>query len=454
MAEHFHLIGIGGIGMSAIARLLLRSRKEISGSDSKENSNTRVLEQLGAKICIGHKASNVSGASQVIYSSAIKEDNPEIKEARRLGIRLVRRAEALAGLMADKSVITIAGSHGKTTTASLASCLLMEAGLSPTLAVGGVLRNIDTNACAGNGNFFVAEADESDGSFLCYKPLYSIVTNVDCEHLDYYKTFDKEKDAFRSFLNLTEKNGCVFYCDDDLNLKEIVEGYKGRAVSFGLNPCSDFSPEKIKFNALSSSFDCIYRGKSIGSFSLSLGGVHNISNALSVIALGIELGIGVEVMKKAFLDFKGAGRRLEIKFKGPDFIVLDDYAHHPTEIKATLSAVSQLKAKRVIAVFQPHRFTRTKILFNDFIRSFGEADLVFITDIYPAAEKPIKGISGMRLCEGMRGAGKENVYFSPRSDLLGNVMKFVRPGDLVITLGAGDIVGLSDELAEIFKNKA
>ncbi len=440
--------------MSAIARLLLRCRHEVSGSDLKENTNTRVLKQLGAKIYIGHKASHVKGASEVIYSSAVKDDNPEVRASRRLGIPLVKRAEALANLMANKSVITVAGSHGKTTTSSLVSCLLMEAGFSPTVAVGGLLKNIDTNACFGDGKFFVAEADESDGSFLCYKPLYSIITNIDYEHLDYYKTFENEREAFGRFIDQTAENGCVFYCGDDLNLQDLMSRYKNRSVSFGLSPRCLFHPGKIKFDALSSVFECFRGDKFIGNFNLSLGGKHNVSNALSAIALGMELRIDIAVIEKVFKEFKGAGRRLDIKFKDNNYIVLDDYAHHPTEIRSTLDAVSHLKAKRVIAVFQPHRFTRTKLLFDEFVNSFEKADVIFVTDIYPAAEKPIKGITGLRLYEEIKKSTGKDVYFSVREELLGDIVKLASPGDLIITLGAGDIVKLSDELAEVFKNKA
>ena len=325
---HYHLIGIGGIGMSGIAQLLLRSGEKVTGSDLKESKITEELKNLGAQVFKGHSPGNISGATSVIYSTAIKEDNPEIVEAKRHGIALLKRAQALAELMQDKIVITVTGSHGKTTTTSLASYLLLEAGLLPTVAIGGILRNIDTNACLGEGKFFVAEADESDGSFLYYRPKYSIITNIDREHLDYYKEFEKELDAFREFINRTREDGCVFCCADDLNLKRILAEYKNRYVLFGLKDSADIYPRNIQMEGLNSEFDCFYKNKLIGRFYLALGGRHNISNALSVIALGLELGIDVEVIKKTLNNYKGAKRRLEIKFNAQDLLMVQESIKH------------------------------------------------------------------------------------------------------------------------------
>ncbi|MDD5731072.1 MAG: UDP-N-acetylmuramate--L-alanine ligase, partial [Candidatus Omnitrophica bacterium] len=354
--KHYHFIGIGGIGMSGIAKLLLRRGAEVSGSDAKESKATQELKDAGARIFIGHKNGNVLGADVVVYSSAIKEDNPEMVEAKKSNITLIKRAQALAGLMKDKTVITITGSHGKTTTSSLVSYLLMEAGLSPSIAVGGIFKNINSNAFFGEGKFFVAEADESDGSFLYYDPFYSIITNIDHEHLDYYKDFRNLTAAFKEFIEKTDKAGCVFSSSDDRQLSEILLGYKGRKILFGLDNPADIYPANIELKELTSEFDCFYKDKFIGRFYLALGGRHNISNALSVIALGLELGIGLEVIKRTLANYKGSGRRLEFKLRDPDYTVIDDYAHHPTEIKATLSAVKALRFKRSIAVFQPHRY--------------------------------------------------------------------------------------------------
>jgi UDP-N-acetylmuramate--alanine ligase len=454
MKKQYHLVGIGGIGMSGIAKLLLHLGYGVSGSDLKENKVIFELKRLGAKIYIGHSAKNLKDAEAVIYSSAIKEDNLEIREARKLNIPLIMRAEALAQLMQDKSVITVAGSHGKTTTTSLVSCLLLEAGLSPTVAIGGILKNIDTNACIGTGNFFVAEADESDGSFLNYKPDFSIITNIDHEHLDYYKSFENEVDAFSKFINSTSKKGCLFYCSDDPVLNKLALGYKNKCIRFGLSPSADIYPQNITLNGLYSEFDCFIKNSFVARFNLSLGGKHNISNALSVIALGLELGISLDFIKKALSGYRGAGRRLEVKFKDNNFMVIDDYAHHPTEIRATLSTLSGLKSKRVIAIFQPHRFTRTKLLFDEFTRSFNGVDKLIITDIYAASELPIKDINSLKLCAAIKDRFKEkDILYIPKEEIVNKVLEIIKPGDLVITLGAGDIVRLSDELAERLQAK-
>lgn len=438
--------------MSGIAQLLLRSGKKVSGSDLKESPITRELKNLGAQVFIGHDCQNIKDANVVIYSSAIKEDNPEIKEAKRIGISIIRRAEALAKLMQDKNVITVTGSHGKTTTTSLVSCLLLGAGFSPTVAIGGIFKNIDTNALLGKGDFFVAEADESDGSFLYYHPKYSIITNIDHEHLDYYKEFSSEVNAFRRFLSQTEKDGCVFCCGDDANLKEILKGYKNRYVLFGLNSNSDIYPKNIKRDGLSSEFDCFYKDKFIGRFYLALGGEHNISNALSVIALGLELGIDLGLIKDALREYKGSKRRLEVKFYADGYLVIDDYAHHPTEIKATLSAIKNLGAKRSIVIFQPHRYTRTKLLLDEFTKSFDLADYLIITDIYPAGEKPIEGVDARMIYDRIKQRSPDKqVFFLPKDEILKHALGVISDGDLVITLGAGDIVKVGDELVERIK---
>jgi UDP-N-acetylmuramate--alanine ligase len=452
MTNHYHLIGIGGIGMSGIAQLLLRRGFEVSGSDLKESKIIDELKKIGAKIFIGQHPDNIKDAKTVVYSSAIKKDNPEIIEAKKLGIPILKRAQALAGLMQDKTVITVTGSHGKTTTASLVSYLLLEAGLQPCVAVGGILKNIDTNSYLGTGKFFVAEADESDGSFLYYYPKYSIITNIDREHLDYYREFENELSAFREFLNRTEKEGCVFCCDDDENFKTILKDYKNRVLLFGLQDTADIYPKDIKLMGLASEFDCFFKGKLMGRFQLALGGRHNISNALSVIALGLEIGIGLEIIKQALKNFKGAGRRLEIKFSDSNYLVIDDYAHHPTEIKATLEAIRNLKKDRIIAIFQPHRYTRTKLLLEEFSMSFDLADYIIITDIYPAGESPIDGISGRCIYDKIKERSRDKkISFLPKEEIVKQVSGILKTGDLIITLGAGDIVKTSDELVGMLK---
>ncbi len=440
--------------MSGIAHLLLCRGFKISGSDLKESRATQELRKLGASIFIGHKAENITGAEVVVYSSAINDANPEIVEAKKLKILLIKRAQALAELMSDKVVVTVTGSHGKTTTTSLVSHLLLEAGLMPTVAIGGILKNIDANACLGMGKYFVAEADESDGSFLCYQPQYSIVTNIDREHLDYYGDFAKELNAFELFLNKTSPQGCIFACSDDINLKNMLKKHKNKYVMFGLKEGADIYPKNIEISGLSSEFDCFYKNKFIAKFHLALGGMHNISNALAVIALGLELGIDLEIIKKALAGYKGALRRLEIKFNDKGYLLLDDYAHHPTEIKATLAAAKTLKTDRVIAIFQPHRYTRTKFLLDEFAECFDSVDDLILTDIYAASELPIEGITSLRIYEKIKERNpRKNIIYLPKDKIVSHVLEIMRPKDLAITLGAGDIAKISDELAEALKKQ-
>lgn len=445
---HYHLIGIGGIGMSGIAQLLLQRGSRVSGSDLKPSDMLMHLKNLGADVFIGHNAENIKGADIVIYSSAVNVDNPEIKAALEKGMPVLKRAQALAELMKYKNVVTVAGSHGKTTTASLVSHLLLEAGDSPTIAVGGIFKNIDNNASLGRGEFFVAEADESDGSFLYYRPRYSIITNIDYEHLDYYGSFEKEVDAFGKFMLNTQEDGCLFCCADDANLKKLTAGYPGKYCLFGLKEDAHVCPKDVYIKGLSSEFDCYYKGRNLGKFYLNLGGLHNISNAMAVIALGMELGVNLTIIKKAILGYQGAKRRMDVKFSDFDYTVLDDYAHHPTEIKATLFALKYLNARRVIAVFQPHRYTRTKLLLEEFARSFDSADIAIITDIYAASEEPIEGVTGKGIADKIKEyAPDKQVEFLPRAQITEYLFTIKQPGDLIIVLGAGDIVKVSDELA-------
>jgi UDP-N-acetylmuramate--alanine ligase len=453
--QHYHFIGIGGIGMSGIAQILLRRGVTVSGSDLKASRATECLKKEGASIYLGHDAGHIKGAEIVVYSSAIKEDNPEMLAARAARVPLIKRAEALADLMKDKKVITVTGSHGKTTTSSLVSYMLLEAGLRPTIAVGGILKNIDANASCGEGSYFVAEADESDGSFLCYRPLYSIITNIDYEHLDYYKTFQNALKAFKEFMGHTDEAGCLFACGDDPHIAELLKGYTKRCVRFGLNDHADIYSRAIVFKGLSSEFECVYKGKPVDRFLLALGGEHNISNALSVIALGLELGIETAVIKKTLAHYLGSGRRLEVKFKSDEYILIDDYAHHPTEIRATLAAIRHMDYQRIVAVFQPHRFTRTQLLMDEFTRCFDDVDSVVITDIYAASEAPIEGVTGSALAAKIKKRlPDKHIEYVPKDEVAGYLSKTIKAGDLVIMLGAGDITRLCDELAEKCKRES
>ncbi|MBN1913430.1 MAG: UDP-N-acetylmuramate--L-alanine ligase [Candidatus Omnitrophica bacterium] len=456
MYKHIHFIGIGGIGMSAIAHLLLRSGVKVSGSDLKESAVTRRLKEQGADIFIGHKPENISGADLVVYSSAIKSENPEFRLAGEKGIAVMKRAEALAFLMDGKgqTVITVTGSHGKTTTASLISYLLLEAGLSPTIAVGGILKNIEANAYLGKSKFFVAEADESDGTFLYFRPDYSVITNIDYEHMDYYKESGRQNDAFNEFINRTKEGGCVFACGDDPRLRNILLGYKGEYLFFGLDQGAHVYADKISFNGLTSEFDCYFEKKCLGRFCLSLGGRHNISNALSVVALGVKLGISIDLIKKALVDYKGACRRLDLKYEGRGYTVVDDYAHHPSEIKASLSAIRDLKPQRLLVVFQPHRYSRTKLLLSEFAKCFDAADVLVITDIYAASESASEGISAESIVLQIKsGFPEKDVRYLKKEKVVAYLIDNVHKGDIIAVLGAGDISGVSDELAQILKGK-
>lgn len=447
--QSIHFIGIGGIGMSGIAGLFLKRGFKVSGSDIKESRATSQLKAAGAEIFIGHSAENIKRQDMVVYSSAIRLDNPEMVASSRNNIPLFKRAEALALLMLDKTVITVAGSHGKTTTTSLVSHMLIEAGLCPTVAIGGILKNIDANACLGKSDFFVAEADESDGSFLHYQPAFSIVTNIDREHLDFYGTFDNELKAFGDFINKTSSSGVLFACYDDAQLKKMLSGYKGKCMSFGLDAGADIRAERVIFKGLASEFDCLVSDKLIARFKLALGGMHNVSNALAVIGLGLELGINLKIIQGALLSYQGASRRLEVKFSNKQYLLLDDYAHHPSEIKATLAAIGKLEAKRKIGIFQPHRYSRTQLLLEDFAGAFDGLDMLIVTDIYPASEAPIPGVNAGLLLKKIKECSPgKNAAYLPKEEIVAYIKKNILPGDLVITLGAGDIVKVSDALAQ------
>ncbi|MFH1201349.1 MAG: UDP-N-acetylmuramate--L-alanine ligase [Candidatus Omnitrophota bacterium] len=451
MNKHIHFIGIGGIGMSGIAQLYLEKGVVVSGSDLKMSPITEKLISQGAKIYIGHSPANINGADTVIYSSAIKDDNPEFIEVAKRNITVLKRAEALAGLMQEKVAITISGAHGKTTTTSMISSLLEEAGLAPTVASGGIVRNFKTNAWSGSGKYFVAEADESDGSFLYYQPTYSVITNIDREHLDYYHEFDYIKEAFRDFMLKTKDNGIIFYNGDDHNLKDIKRQIDKRGLSFGLSKYNDVYPRGVKLKGFSSEFNCIHKGKNLGQFCLNIPGLHNISNSLVVIALGLELGLAPDTIRKSLGSYRGTQRRLEVKLDFNDIKVIDDYAHHPTEIKATLEAVRSLKHNRLLVIFQPHRYSRLKFLFDEFVKVLTNSEHLILSDLYPASEPPIPGITSENLAFKIRDCGHPDVRFVPKSNLCDCILRQVGAGDIVLFMGAGDIGHTADELARRIK---
>lgn len=448
-----HFVGIGGIGMSGIAEVLNNLGYKISGSDIKETDTTKRLESLGIKVYYGHNPENIKSAEVLVISSAIKKDNPELIEAKKLGIPVILRAEMLAELMRMKYSILIAGTHGKTTTSSLIAHMMHHAGMDPTLIVGGKLNNFGTNAKLGQGTFVVAEADESDGSFLLLSPTIAVVTNIEREHMDHYNTYENLEKAFVDFLNKVPFYGLNIVCLDNPGVQKIIPKLNRRVITYGVTHQADLRSENIVNRERESEFDVIFCDKNLGRFKISIPGRHNVLNSLAAIAVGLELGIEVEKIKEAFVSFKGIQRRFEIKGEEKGIIVVDDYGHHPTEIKATLDTARNFWKGRIIALFQPHRYTRTQDLFQDFLTSFYDADVVLVMDIYSASEDEIPGISGSALAEGIRAFGHKNsIYVGDKDSAYKFLKEFLKEGDLLITLGAGDVYKVGEKLLEDFRN--
>jgi len=445
-----HFVGIGGAGMSGIAEVLLNLGYDVTGSDLRRGKATRRLEQLGCRISYGHDPKNVEGADVVVVSSAVKASNPEVQEALRRRIPVIPRAEMLAELMRMKYGIAVAGSHGKTTTTSMIAMVLAHGGLDPTAVIGGRLKSIGGGARLGTGEFLVAEADESDGTFLKLSPAIAVVTNIDPEHLDHYGSFERLKETFCEFTNKVPFYGSAILCLDHPSVREIMPGVKRRVITYGLSEGAEVKGEVIDRGDWESLFAVYHRGKDLGRLRLRIPGVHNIQNALAAVACGLELEVPFERTREALEEFSGVERRLERKGEARGVMVIDDYAHHPSEIKATLETVKALR-RRVVAIFQPHRYTRTKLLFEEFLTSFDGADLLFLTEIYPAGESPIDGVSAEGLYRGMRERGRE-IYFVPeRERLIEEVLPRLREGDLVITLGAGNIYETAEEILEALR---
>jgi UDP-N-acetylmuramate--alanine ligase len=445
--QHIHFVGIGGIGMSGIAEVLLNLGYHVSGSDIKESEVTRRLRSLGCEISYGHRRENLKEADVVVTSSAIRPQNPEVEAAEERLIPVIPRAEMLAELMRMKIGIAIAGTHGKTTTTSLISTVLAAGGLDPTVVIGGRLNSIGSNARLGQGEFLVAEADESDGSFLKLMPTIAVVTNIDPEHLDHYKDIDDIKETFLSFLNKIPFFGLAVLCLDHPNIQSLLPRLKKRFTTYGLTPQADFQAKEIAFDGLSTSFDVIRHRQEIGRVSLRMPGLHNVYNALATLATAFELDIPFRVVQETLRDFSGIQRRFQIKGEKKGVLVVDDYGHHPVEIMATLKAARTGWRKRIVAVFQPHRYTRTQALFKDFLTAFYDADVLILTEIYPAGEDRIEGVESRALFEGLREHGHKDVtYLADKKEIVEHLLRIVFPGDLVITLGAGDIWQVSEEL--------
>jgi len=446
--KKIHFIGIGGIGMSGIAEILLDQGFSVTGSDKQLSEITERLEKLGAKIYEGHSPEHIEpDVDVVVYSSAVKMDNPEVQEAIRRKIPLIRRAEMLAELMRLKYGIGIAGTHGKTTTTSMVGLILIEGGFDPTVIVGGVLRDLGgTNARLGHGNFIVVEADEFDRSFLQLTPTIAVITTLEPEHLDCYGSVEELKNAFIDFANKVPFYGFVVLCLDEPMIQDIMPKIKKKIVTYGLNAQADVQAIDPEFSGRKASYTLIYKGKDYGRINLQVPGIHNIKNSLAGIAVGMELGIEFEKIKKAVERFRGVYRRFEIRAEVNGIIVVDDYAHHPTEIRAVLQAAKDGWKRRVVAVFQPHLYSRTRDFYLDFGRSFFNADVCVLTDVYPAREEPIEGVSGKLIADAARDFGHKDVHYVPnKMELADYVLGLVKSGDMVIFMGAGDITKICGE---------
>jgi UDP-N-acetylmuramate--alanine ligase len=438
--HHIHFVGVGGIGMSGIAEVLLNLSYRVSGSDLKESPLTRRLASLGARISLGHAPENLGDASVVVTSSAVGPDNPEVLEAQRRLIPVIPRAEMLAELMRMKYAVAVAGAHGKTTTTSLVAAVLSEAGLDPTVVVGGRLASSGSNARLGQGEFLVAEADESDGSFLLLAPTVAVITNVDREHMDHYGTEQALESAFVDFANKVPFYGAVVACLDDPRVQALLPQIRKRAITYGLAAQADVSGRHLAWADGRLRFEVLMRGEMAGEIDLGLPGEHNALNALAAVAVGDELGVEVGAACRALSEFRGVERRSQTVGEARGILVMDDYAHHPAEIQAVLRGLREAYDRRIVAAFQPHRYTRTQDLFERFLTAFYGADLVLVTDIYPAGESPLPGVSAENLVDGIRAHGHRDVHHvSDLAQVPAVLEGRVEAGDLVITLGAGNV---------------
>lgn len=444
--QHIHLIGIGGAGMCGIAEVLLNLGYKVTGSDLQYTDTIKRIEGIGGRVFIGHNPSNIEGAQVVVVSSAVHPDNPEVITAKERFIPVIKRAEMLAELMRLKFGIAIAGAHGKTTTTSMIATLLAHAGLDPTVVIGGKLNSVGSNAKLGKSEFLVAEADESDGSFLLLSPTITVVTTIDREHLDHYGDMDNLKAAFLGFINKIPFYGLSVLCLDEEGIQSLIPSIHKRYITYGIMVQADLMAKEIKFKEWGSNFSVSFRGEDLGRFHVTMPGIHNVYNALAAIGVGLELNMKVDDIKNGLSEFSGVERRFHLRGERNGIMIIDDYGHHPTEIKATLKAAKAGWDKRLVVVFQPHRYSRTKNLLAEFATSFYYADILILTEIYPAGESPIEGVSGLKLFELIKGYGHKKITYIPqKEEIAEKVMPILKSGDMVITLGAGDIwkVGLA-----------
>ena len=445
---HVHFVGIGGIGMSGIAELLINLGYEVSGSDLVSSNITTRLASLGARVYEGHLSDHIDGADVVVISSAVRADNPEVVASRASAVPVIPRAEMLAELMHLKYGIAVAGAHGKTTTTSIVAEVLNRGALDPTVVIGGRLNSLGTNAVLGGGEFIVAEADESDGSFLHLSPTITVVTNIDAEHLDYYKDMDQIKAVFLDFINKVPFYGLAVLCLDNEHIQRLIPKIVKRYATYGLTTQADCQAKEIVSEGLRSRFQVLWQKKKLGAVCLNLPGLHNIYNALASVVVGIELGIGFNMIKAALEKMQGVQRRFQLKGNVGGIIFVDDYGHHPTEIRATLDTVRQCwPDRRIVVIFQPHRYTRTAALFEDFTRAFYRADSLVVLPIYPAGEIPIPGVEGEILCEGIKAHGHKDATFKRGvKEVLDHLSHRLDANDVVLTLGAGPVWKVGEEI--------
>ena len=455
--QHIHFIGIGGIGMSGIAEVLANLGFRVTGSDQKKSEVTARLEGLGVEVTEGHAAENVGDAHVVVRSTAVREDNPEITEARRRSIPVIPRAEMLAELMRMKPyTVACAGSHGKTTTTSMVATVLGTAGLDPTFVVGGIVRSYRSNARLGKSELMVVEADESDRSFLMLTPMIAVVTNIDREHMDYYHDMEDVRKCFADFVNKVPFYGAAVLCLDDPHVQAVIPKVERRRITYGMSAQADISAHDISYDqSFGSTFTVLSGVEALGRVSLRVPGKHNVYNSLAAIATGLELDVPFDTIAHALSDFSGAERRFQFKGDEQGVTVVDDYGHHPTEIKATLSA-ARIGApnRRIVVLFQPHRYTRTNDLMDEFASAFNNADVLFVTDIYAASEPPIDGVDAEVLTRRIKSYGHKNAeYIGALENAAANLAEVVREGDLVITLGAGSVHRSGDQLLALLRGE-
>jgi len=447
--KRIHFVGIGGIGMSGIAEVLLNLGYRVGGSDLAESETTQRLRKAGAEIVIGHRKENLRDADVVVTSSAVRPDNPEVAAAHERAIPVIPRAEMLAELMRLKYGVAVAGTHGKTTTTSLIATVLACGGLDPTAVIGGKLNIFGSNAKLGQGELLVAEADESDGSFLKLSPTIAIVTNIDPEHLDHYRNLEEIQTAFLEFINKVPFYGLAVLCLDHENVQALIPQVKKRYVTYGLSTQANYRAGGISFQGVMTSFRVFENDRELGRISIQMPGLHSVSNALATIATARELDLDFGVVQEALGSFSGVQRRFQIKGERGGIMVVDDYGHHPAEIKATLSAAQNGWGRRTVVIFQPHRYTRTRDLLREFFTAFNQADVLFLLDIYPAGEEPIPGVKAENLYEGIKGHGHKDVTLvSDRKEILDHLLPRLKSGDMVITLGAGDVWKIGETLME------